>query len=465
MIKELSVGSATVLILEDEPIARLHLAQLLRRRTDLHIEALGSGEKAVAFAEQSKIDVLLADIVMEGIDGIEAAARIQARQDTVVIFVTASTDPKTRERAQKLKPYAIMTKPTEIEELIALVDGALSARQSPEEAYLQPDFLLDTLYDTAAIGMCVTDTEGRFVRVNRAYCNTYGYSREEILGEPFTMVLPEEDREFAARMHDDFISGAVTEIPGDWRVRKKSGEIRNIFVTAGRMIGTDGRPYKITTVADVTERKRHEEHLTSTLEEKEMLLKEVHHRVKNNLNTLSSLLNLQLEQYRDEERITSILSTSVNRIKTMSSIYERLHQSGAATKIDLAEYLTALAEDLIETSTISSSVSLESDLASASVDIDTAISAGLIVNELVTNCLKHAFSGVEEAVVYLASRVEDGRYLIDIRDTGKGIPADFDSRVSNSLGFQLMHAVVGQKRGGVEILDRERAHVQVTLPL
>ncbi|MFW5811418.1 MAG: response regulator, partial [Alkalispirochaetaceae bacterium] len=192
MIKELSVGSATVLILEDEPIARLHLAQLLRRRTDLHIEALGSGEKAVAFAEQSKIDVLLADIVMEGIDGIEAAARIQARQDTVVIFVTASTDPKTRERAQKLKPYAIMTKPTEIEELIALVDGALSARQSPEEAYLQPDFLLDTLYDTAAIGMCVTDTEGRFVRVNRAYCNTYGYSREEILGEPFTMVLPEE---------------------------------------------------------------------------------------------------------------------------------------------------------------------------------------------------------------------------------------------------------------------------------
>jgi PAS domain S-box-containing protein len=455
--------SATVLILEDESISRLALTKRLEKETDYRILSAGDGQSAVDIAERTRIDVLLADILMKGIDGITAAARIAARQDTVIIFVTASTDPDTLARAEALGPLAVLGKPPDSAELVDLVRDSIAARLSPAEEELPADFLLDTLYDTARIGMCVTDENRRFVKVNRAYCRTYGYSTEELLGEEFTKVLPPQDRPHAARMHDEFIRGDLRELPADWRVQRSDGEIRNIYVTAGRMIGTDGRPYKVTTVADVTAWKQYDADLAEQVEEKQMLLREVHHRVKNNLNTLSSLLSLQLDQHRDDARIADVLTVSINRIKTMGSIYERLHQSNSHTRVDLPHYIERLTQDLLATITAHASVRMSLEVEPQDVAIDTGVSIGLVINELVTNSAKHAFSG-DVGTISLAVRTAEPGYAVEVADSGAGIPEDMDIDSGNTLGFQLLHAIAGQHGGTVELLDRAEARVRVTLP-
>lgn len=462
-MQDTRAGSATVLILEDEPISRMALEQQFTKNTAYSILTAGSGEAAVDIAYRTHVDVLLADIMMAGIDGITAAERIRARQDTVVIFVTASSDPVTRSRAETLQPLAIVTKPPDTTELVNLVSESITARRNSAEEQLQPDFLLDTLYDTARIGMCVTDENRRFVKVNRAYCDTYGYAREELIGEEFTKVLPAQDRAQAADIHDEFIGGDLRELPADWRVQRKDGEVRRVFVTAGRMIGTDGLPYKVTTVADVTAWKQHDEDLAEEIEAKNVLLREVHHRVKNNLNMLSSLLSLQLEHHRDDQRLIGILTGSINRIKTMGAIYERLHQSGSSTRVDLADYVGRLTRDLLATTTAPRAVNLSLDVAPDAVDIDTGVSVGLVVNELITNSLKHAF-GDDGGAMRLAVRGENKGYSIEISDSGGGLSDEVDIRFSNTLGFQLIRAVAGQHGGPVEIIDRASAHIRVSLP-
>lgn len=115
--------------------------------------------------------------------------------------------------------------------------------------------LLKAVYNSADIGMCVTNSDGNFVEVNPAYCQTYGYAREELIGQPFTKVLPPEHQEYAQKLHNDYIAEGTDESAGEWQVRHKSGTIRDISVTAARLILEDGRRFKVTTVADITERK------------------------------------------------------------------------------------------------------------------------------------------------------------------------------------------------------------------
>ena len=454
---------ATVLILEDEPISRMALEQQFTKRTDFSILTAGNGQAAVDVAHRTRVDVLLADIMMDGIDGITAAGRIRARQDLVIIFVTASTDPETRARAETLQPLSIVTKPPDTAELVKLVSDSITHRRSPIEDELQPDFLLDTVYDTARIGMCVTDGNRRFVKVNRAYCNTYGYTREELIGQEFTKVLPARDRENAAAMHDEFIGGNLRELPADWRVQRKDGEVRDVFVTAGRMIGIDGLPYKVTTVADVTEWKQRDADLATEIEAKNMLLRELHHRVKNNLNMLSSLLSLQLEHHRDDQRLIDALTDSINRIKTMGAIYERLHQSESPVRVDLADYVGKLTRELLATLTTPSAVDLSLEVAPDEVNIDTGVSVGLVVNELITNSVKHAFRGGAGAIT-LAVRREETGYSVEVSDSGSGLSEELDIQFSNTLGFQLVRALAGQHGGTVEVVDRASAHIRVSLP-
>lgn len=120
--------------------------------------------------------------------------------------------------------------------------------------------LLKAVYDSAGIGICVTDENRRFVLVNDAYCAAYGYSREELIGQPFTMVVPHDQRDLAAQLHDEFIAGG-NESGGEWRVQHKDGATRDIMVTAGHLVMSDGRRYKVTTVNDITERKAAEQAL------------------------------------------------------------------------------------------------------------------------------------------------------------------------------------------------------------
>lgn len=152
----------------------------------------------------------------------------------------------------RVQPSPILDETGKLLGSIAIVSEVAGERSNSES---EAEALLKAVYNSADIGICVTNAEGKFVEVNPAYCRTYGYTREELIGQPFTKVLPPELREYAQKLHNDYIAEGTDASAGEWQVQHKNGSIRDISVTAARLILEDGRRFKVTTVTDITERK------------------------------------------------------------------------------------------------------------------------------------------------------------------------------------------------------------------
>jgi PAS domain S-box-containing protein len=199
---------------------------------------------------------------------------------------------------------------------------------------------------------------------------------------------------------------------------------------------------------EITERKHAEHQLTLSLQEKNILLKEIHHRVKNNMQVISSLLNLQSRLLQDTHS-QQMFQESQHRIKTMALIHEKLYQSEHLTNIDFTDYVRTLAHDLYRSYGISTgNIQLTIDIEHVSFGIDTAIPCGLIINELVSNSLKHAFPGGTGLITIDMKEQPEGVYTLMIGDDGIGIPEDFDITTSDSLGLQLVKGLVEEQLAG-----------------
>jgi PAS domain S-box-containing protein len=206
---------------------------------------------------------------------------------------------------------------------------------------------------------------------------------------------------------------------------------------------------------DITERVHHEEKVHQSLKEKEVLLKEVHHRVKNNMQVISSILNLQ-SSYVTDQYALNLLKESQNRIKTMAYIHESLYQNKTFTSINFSEYISTLTNNILQSYAASiQKVKLELDIQKIILNLDTSIPAGLIINELVTNSIKHAFSGSNEGIILINLYTKDNTLFLEVSDNGKGFPKDVDFKNTNSLGLQLVNTLVEQLNGKLELNDNK----------
>ena len=214
---------------------------------------------------------------------------------------------------------------------------------------------------------------------------------------------------------------------------------------------------------EIVERKKAEEKVKQSLEEKEVLLKEIHHRVKNNLQVISSLLYLQSLSLKDDE-IIALFEDSQSRIKSMALIHEKLYQSKDFGEIDFKEYVNSLIQNLSRSNTkkgveIQTKVQVEN----IKLSLDTAISCGLMVNELITNAFKYAFpqdwlgskgTDFDPTLNINIEEIEQKKYLMIISDNGIGVPTDLDIENTESLGLKLVNSMVNQLNGSLSI-DRE----------
>jgi two-component sensor histidine kinase len=215
-------------------------------------------------------------------------------------------------------------------------------------------------------------------------------------------------------------------------------------------VAVSGRDEALIMVRNVTERREAED-----ARKKEVLLKEIHHRVKNNLQVISSLLYLQSKRV-DDQRLVEMFNESSNRIKSMSLIHQKLYQSQNAATIDFAEYIHDLTDALFNSyGARRDVVRLTLRIDGTILNVDTAIPCGLIVNELVSNSLKYAFPDGKQGQIHVSMR-KDGndRFTLVVGDTGVGLPKGFDYQESPSLGLKLVHTLVDQLGGTVEI-DRQ----------
>ena len=204
--------------------------------------------------------------------------------------------------------------------------------------------------------------------------------------------------------------------------------------------------------AEVRERKRAEELVTMRLKEKEVLLREIHHRVKNNMQVIQSLFGLQMRQVSDET-VHKVFSEAQNRIMSMALVHEMLYKSKDLAKIDLNDYLNSLTKGLFQSFRVNSrKIGMEIDCKDLYLDINTAIPCGLVVNEIVTNSIKHAFPEERDGRIIISFHAVNGNFELLIRDDGIGIPEDVDFETSESLGLHLVKILVeGQLDGEIEL--------------
>jgi len=306
--------------------------------------------------------------------------------------------------------------------------------------------------DSAVDGIITTDTDGKIVLFNSSLKNIFGYGIDEIKGKEVTMLMPTRYKKNFRDKLERFKSTGSHELAGKTfeTIGLKNDGTEFPFEISIATWGSKGNIFTTSIIRDVSERKKTENKLQKSLNEKEMLLKEIHHRVKNNLMIISSLLNLQSRYIKDEESKT-IFKESRNRTKFMALIHERLYQSADLKRIDFGNYIRTLANDLYHTYVMDTGlIKLNVDVDDVMLDINTSIPLGLIVNELVTNSLKHAFPPGKSGEINIKFHSSDDKYLLEVKDNGIGFPKDIDYKNTESLGLRLVISLTEQIDGKIE---------------
>ena len=277
----------------------------------------------------------------------------------------------------------------------------------------------------------------------------FGYWKGDVIGERLAILHLPEDREKLTEIHRKMKKREV-EFSGEITLLRKTGEQFPALLTIYPLRDESGAVGAALAVCiDITIMKRAEAQIRATLLEKENLLREIHHRVKNNMQVVSALLVLQSKKTKDR-KILEMFRDSEHRIKTMALIHENLYQSRTFGTIDLAEYLTRLIQYLFRSyEERSAGVTLDLDVREITLDIDTALPCSLIINELVSNSLKYAFpEGRGGKISIRVTRDEGPVYTMEIRDDGVGLPADLDLETTETLGLRLVHGLAVSQLGG-----------------
>jgi len=306
-----------------------------------------------------------------------------------------------------------------------------------------------------------------FVYTNPKFERMFGYDADELIGQHVAIVNYADAETTPVATHQAIATTILQQGEATYEVYnvKKDG---TPFWGQGTASLFEHPTYGTVLVAvhqDVTERKQAEADIQASLKEKEVLLKEIHHRVKNNLGVVDGLLQMQARRSQNPEVIET-LKESHNRIASIALVHEKLYSSDDLAKINIAHYIADLTAHLFDSYNIhANQIKLVTHINAISLAIDTAIPCGLIINELVSNALKYAFSNgqVGEIQVTLDEQQDQSLCLI-VQDNGVGFPQDFDLKQTTTLGMSLIQGLVKQLQGTLAIHSQSGTSVTVTFP-
>jgi PAS domain S-box-containing protein len=341
-----------------------------------------------------------------------------------------------------------------------------AGRERHEGALLSSDGLLSRILDIADDAIISIDHSQRIVMFNQGAEKTFGYSAREVVQQPIDMLLPESFAAQHSRHVRDFAESPIAarrmgdrgEISG----RRKDGTVFPAEASISK-VDIDGRRIYTVILRDVTARRAADEKIRASLREKEVLLQEIHHRVKNNLQVVSSLLSLQSRGVLDDETRQKF-KESQNRVHSMALIHEQLYQSPSLSVINYPQYIRQLAAHLFRSYRVSSSrIELQTNIEDLRLSVDVAVPCGLIINELVSNSLKYAFPNGRAGVIRIELRPQpDGRTTLTVADNGVGMPAEVGFWTTQTLGLRLVGTLVRQLEGKVEVDRSGGTSVHVT---
>ncbi len=355
----------------------------------------------------------------------------------------------------------------------ATVFEDITERRKAEEELRHSETFLGSVIDNSPLGMWVSDENGTMIKMNRALGKLLDVTPEELVGKYNVLQDDIVERQgYMPRVRAVFEKGETVRFPlvydtAALRQLKFEGHASVILDVTISPVKGDGGEVKnaVIQLVDITERARAEEALRASLKEKEVLLREIHHRVKNNMQVISSLLNLQGAQVADP-KIRDAFKESQIRIRSMALVHEKLYGSGDLSHIDFAAYLRKLYIHLGQAFAVASDrIGVRFDLEEISLDINSAIPCGLIATELIANAMKHAFPEERRGTIGVAlNRVEGGRIRMTVSDDGVGFPPQIDFRMTDSLGMQIVNLLSQQIEGRIELCAGPGTSFSIVFP-
>jgi PAS domain S-box-containing protein len=354
----------------------------------------------------------------------------------------------------------------------------ITEQHKAEEALRDTDERYRSLFDRSLDCVYVNDFTGNFIDANQSALTLLGYTRDEITSLNFASLLTPDQISSALKANQEILATGTQQKATEYRVRRKDGGYADVLTTAS-VIYQNGKPYAVQGIAhDITERKRAEEEIRllnatleqrvrdrtqeleqatetirASLDEKVILLREIHHRVKNNLQIILSLISLQSRNIKDPHLLDT-MGYFQNRIMAMAHVHERMFRAEDISGIDLSEICTFLGTSLFASYNVDPQhIRLNVEMKDLKVTLDSAIPISLIINELISNSIRHGFPTGNPGEIFIAIQREDHTLTILFKDNGAGIPQDFDWRNARSLGLRLVISLVEQLSGTIE-LDR-----------
>ena len=333
------------------------------------------------------------------------------------------------------------------QEVLIIIERDISERKLAEEELKKREHLLSDLFNTSPLGIALLNSHNEVMEINKGFEHLFGYTSEEIEGlELDRVIVPKEYLKHAKELTE---TPVVEEVAT--RRKTKSGKLIDVIIYAVPIIIDEKMVYKYGIYVDITDRKKAEEDVRKSLREKEVLLAEIHHRVKNNLAVITGLLELQSYNSGDENA-RRILRDSQMRIHSIALVHEKLYDNENFSEIKVQDYIRELSASIKQTMGVDAlDVHISFDLQDISLPITQALPCGLLLNEILTNSFKHAFKGREKGKVEISFIKEGDVLCFCIRDNGVGIDTDLKSGKASSLGMKLIRTLTKQLNAEMNI--------------
>lgn len=462
------VSKKRLLYIEDEAIIALNQKKIFEKH-GYEVVYVSSGEQALTIIDNSAehFDVIVSDIDLgEGcMKGTDAAKKILKRHTIPIVFLTSHTEKAMVAQAESITNYGYVIKNSGEAVLIETLKHALALfavmqeltrelaeRERVEAALQESESRYHDFFATARDSVFITAENGDWIDFNDFSLEMFGYaSREEFTKITITSLYANsQDRAEVLRQIEE--NGYIYEYPVQFR--RKDGMLIEALITAGfrKKIHGSGKEY-YGTIRDITSRKCAEERIQTLLAEKNILLKEVHHRIKNNMMVIISQLNLRREGITDVKAMAAF-ENAINTLDCTMTLYDKLYRSEGYLTIPFAEFIPPLVNEIL--SVYADAVTrdkLKTQIEYDDVDLDSNIlrPLGIIINELITNVIKYAFQGREntENILKISFRYNKTgrRVTLSLADNGIGLPKNFDFNTLSSSGLILVYSLVQQLKG------------------
>jgi PAS domain S-box-containing protein len=326
-----------------------------------------------------------------------------------------------------------------------------------QDALRESEARYETLFDAIGEGLVFQNATGEILMANPAAEQILGLTADQLAGrtsiDPRWQAVYEDGRPFPGDQHPAMITLQTGKPCCDvvMGIQKPNQDLAWLLVNSQPLMreGAAGPYGVVASFIDITERRIHDQITQASLAEKEVLLNEIHHRVKNNLQVVASLLKFQAAAFSDPE-VAAAFQESQNRVRSMVLVHEALYRSTNLAQIDIAHYLKSLIHHLSQVyGAATRGIDIRLNVTIASMDVTVATPCGLIVNELVSNALKHAFASDKGGRISVDLIPHAGKHLLVIMDTGTGMPDTIDISQTQSLGLQLVWSLTNQLEGEI----------------